>query len=123
VVYKHWLPAINTALGATYGFQSGRPYHDPNAGGFNAGRTPAYHDLSLNASYLTNLGGHFTILYVSATNILGFDQTYGYQFGAAPGPDGRFPSRAITPPARRFVFAGLFVNFGQRYKRGETPDL
>ncbi|MBK7939631.1 MAG: TonB-dependent receptor plug domain-containing protein [Lewinellaceae bacterium] len=125
IVYKQWFPTCNTAVGATYAFQSPRPYHDPNQAGFNRGRTPVYHDLSVNASYLTNLWGHFTILYVSATNILGFDQTYGYQFGAEPGADGLFPSRAITPPARHFLFVGLFVNFGQRYRpdRTTTDDL
>lgn len=120
LVYKHWFAHLNTAFGATYSFQSGRPYNDPNTGVFNGGRTPVYHDLSVNASYLTNLAGHFTILYVSATNILGFNQIYGYQFEGAPGADGRFESRAITPPSRHFLFIGLFVNFGQRYKQRET---
>ena len=120
VVYKQWFPKLNMAFGATYAFQSPRRYHDPNGSGFNQGRTPAYHDLSINASYLTNLWGNFTILYVSATNLPGFEQIYGYQFGSEPGPDGLFPSRAITPPARRFLFVGLFVNFGQKYRAEET---
>ena len=120
VVYKHWFPGINTAFGATYAFQSPRPYNDPNRPGFNKGRTPSYHDLSVNASYLTNLWGNFTILYVSATNIPGFEQTFGYQFSATPDADGQFPSRAITPPAKHFLFVGLFVNFGKRYNAGKT---
>jgi vitamin B12 transporter len=120
LVYKHWFPKYNTAFGATYAFQSPRPYHDPNRPGFNQGRTPAYHDLSVNASYLTNLWGNFTILYVSATNILGLKQIYGYQYGTEPGPDGLLPARAITPPAKRFLFVGLFINFGQRYRVAET---
>lgn len=120
LVYKHWIPKLNMAFGATYAFQSPRPYHDPNRPGFNQGRTPAYHDLSINASYLTNLWGNFTILYVSATNLPGFKQVYGYQYGTEPGADGQFPSRAITPPAKRFLFVGLFVNFGQKYRAEET---
>lgn len=120
VVYKHWFPKRNTAFGATYAFQSPRPYHNPNQPGFNRGRTPFYHDLSVNASYLTNLWGNFTILYVSATNILGLKQIYGYQYGTEPGADGLLPARAITPPAKRFLFVGLFINFGQRYRVAET---
>lgn len=123
VVYKHWFSGINTAFGATYAFQSGRPFNDPNTNAFNSGRTPVYNDLSVNASYLTNLGGHFTILYVSATNILGSNQVYGYQYATAPGPDGRFAARAITPPAKHFLFVGLFINFGQRYKAAETTKV
>lgn len=120
LVYKHWFPKLNMAFGATYGFQSPRPYHDPNHPGFNRGRTPAYHDLSINASYLTNLWGNFTILYVSATNLPGFRQIYGYQYGTKPGTDGLYPSRATTPPAKRFLFVGLFVNFGKKYRAEET---
>ncbi len=125
VVYKQWFPKWNMAFGATYAFQSPRPYHDPNRPGFNAGRTPAYHDLSINASYLTNIGGHFTILYVSATNLPGVRQVYGYQFGAEPDADGLFPSQAIVPPAKRFLFVGLFITFGKKYKAEEvtTDDL
>ncbi|MEZ4966101.1 MAG: carboxypeptidase-like regulatory domain-containing protein [Saprospiraceae bacterium] len=120
IVYKQWFPGLNTAFGATYSFQSPRPYNDPNRPGFNQMRTPAYHDLSINASYLTNLWGNFTILYVSATNLPGFEQVYGYQFGEEAGADGTFPSRAITPPARHFLFVGLFINFGKRYRASET---
>jgi hypothetical protein len=125
VVHKQWFPRWNTAFGATYAFQSPRPYHDPNRPGFNQGRTPVYHDLSINASYLTNIGGHFTILYVSATNLPGFRQVYGYQFGAEPDATGVFPSRAITPPAKRFLFVGLFINFGREYRSSEvtTEDI
>lgn len=120
LVYKQWFPRWNTAFGATYAFQSPRPFQNPNLGGFNQGRTPAYHDLSVNASYLTNIGGQFTILYVSATNILGFEQVYGYQYGAAPDASGAFPRQAIRPPAKRFLFVGLFINFGKRYRAAEV---
>lgn len=120
LVYKYWFSGINTAFGATYSFQSGRPYNDPNTGAFNSGRTPVYHDLSVNASYLTNLAGHFTIIYVSATNVLGFKQIYGYQFPSTPDTAGHFMSRAIVPPSKHFLFVGMFINFGQRYRQRET---
>ena len=48
MVYKHWLNSLNTMIGATYSFQSGRPYNDPNTPVFNGGRTSNYHDLSFN---------------------------------------------------------------------------
>lgn len=122
LVYKQWLPGINTAFGATYSFQSGRPYNDPNTGTFNSGRTPLYHDLSVNASYLTNLGGHFTIIYISATNILGLKQIYGYQYPSTPDLNGHFEGRAIVPPSKHFLFIGMFINFGQRYRQGEQMN-
>jgi vitamin B12 transporter len=115
-VYKHWVPQLRTQFGATYSFASGRPFNDPNEEAFNGGRTRAFHDLSLNASYLTNWFGQFTIVHVSATNVLGIDQVFGYRFSNQPGVDGQFTSMAIRPPAKRFFFVGIFMSIGQKFK-------
>ncbi len=125
LVYKKWMPGINTAFGATYGYASGRPYNDPNSGSFMAERTPDYHDLSINGSYLTNIGGHFTIFYFSATNLPGFKQTFGYQFSANQNNDGVYQGRAIQPPARRFFLIAIIFSIGQKYNAGEitTDDI
>lgn len=112
VVYKHFVPAMQTQLGATYSFASGRPYHNPNQPGFNQGRTSAYHDLSFNASYQTNLWGNFTVLYVSATNLLGTEQVFGYRYTSTPNEAGTLNRMSVEPPAKRVLFAGLFINFG-----------
>jgi vitamin B12 transporter len=113
VVYKQWLPKMNTMIGWTYSFGSPRPFNDPNKTVFNAERTPAYHDLSLNGSYLTNWFGHFTIVYVSVSNVLGLDQNFGRRFGTQPGLDGQFASMPVDPAARRFLFLGIFLSLGQ----------
>jgi hypothetical protein len=115
-VAKRWFPGITTSMGLTYAFASPRPYHDPNGGGFNAGRTRPFHDLSFNASYLTHIRGHFTILHLSLGNVLGLEQEFGYRFSAAPDADGQFAGLAIRPPARQFFFLGLFVSIGQKRK-------
>ncbi len=114
VVYKYWIAKWNMLLGATASYSSPRSFNDPNSFQFNAGRTSPYRDLSFNASYLTQIGGHFTILHVSATNLMGFDNTFGEQFSSEPGADGQFSSLTIRPPARRFIFVGLFVSLGQK---------
>jgi len=112
LVYKHFVPALKTQIGSTYAFASGRPYHDPNRAGFNQGRTATYHDLSLNASYLTNIWGNFTVVYVSATNLLGNSQVFGYRYASQPDESGTFARQEVGPPAKRFLFVGLFINFG-----------
>ncbi|WP_439881017.1 TonB-dependent receptor [Pontibacter sp. MBLB2868] len=112
VVYKHFVPKLQTQFGATYSFASGRPYYNPNKAGFNQETTPKYHDLSLNASYLTNIRGNFTVVYVSATNLLGSDQVFGYRYASTPDETGNFSSQKVGPPAKRFLFMGVFINFG-----------
>jgi hypothetical protein len=112
IVYKHFIPKLQTQAGATYSFASGRPYHNPNHEGFNQSRTPNYHDLSLNLSYLTNLWGNFTVIYVSATNLLGSNHVFGYRYANSPDETGNYSSLEVGPPAKRFLFAGAFINFG-----------
>ena len=109
-------------MGATYSFQSGRPFNDPNTSDFNGGRTPQYHDLSWNMAYVTNIQSNATIVYASVSNIFGFKQVSGYQFSNRPNSDGIFQSRAVTPPAKRFIVVGLLVTIGQRFEKNKENN-
>lgn len=113
VVYKHWINALRTNIGLTYAFASPRPFNNPNTPGFNEERTPAYQDLSINASYLTNLFGHFTIVYFSVTNVPGFEQSFGFRYSEEPNANGQYTGLEIEPPAKRFLFLGCFISIGQ----------
>ena len=125
VVYKHWIGKWNTAVGATYSYTSGRPFNDPNSGGFNTGKTIDYHDLSVNVAYLTNWRGNFITTYFSCTNVLGFDQMYGYRFSSSPDGVGRYLGLPIVSPARRMLFFGVFVSPGKRFvkDKGGNDDV
>lgn len=115
-VYKYWIADWNSTMGVTYSYGSPRPYNDPNATQFNAGRTKAYNDLSVNFSYLTNLWGQFTILHLSATNILNFDNTFGHQYSNQTNEKGIYESIPIKPASNQFFFVGLFVSIGQQHE-------
>lgn len=117
VVYKHWLSQWHTSMGVTYSYHSGRPYNDPNTLVFNGGRTPAYHDLSWNMAYITNIKDNFSIVYLSVSNVLGFNQVSGYRFSQRPNERSLFQSTAITPPAKRFIVVGLLVTIGQKFEK------
>lgn len=114
-VYKHWLNALHTSVGFTYSYASPRPFNNPNLPGFNTERTMAFQDLSFNASYLTNLFGQFTILYVSVSNLPGFEQSFGYRYSSRPNEQGQFTRSPVEPPARRFYFVGLFISIGEQF--------
>jgi outer membrane receptor for ferrienterochelin and colicin len=75
-VYKHFIAKTRSQVGLTYSFGSGRPYNDPNSDVYNGNRTPAYHDLSMNFSYLVKTN---FIIHFSVTNVLGRDNIFGYQ--------------------------------------------
>ncbi|RED92037.1 TonB-dependent receptor [Marinoscillum furvescens] len=108
-VIKRFFPAIRSQMGITYSFTSGRPYENPNLDGFMESKTPAYHDLSFNIAYLPTPN---VILYASATNLLGADQVFSYQYGPQRDELGRYPEEAVRLPAKRFIFIGCFITLG-----------
>ncbi|PHN01035.1 TonB-dependent receptor [Flavilitoribacter nigricans] len=120
VVYKHFITGLKSQIGLTYTYGSGRPYHDPNRPGFMEERTPAYRDLSANLSYLFRDN---IILHLSASNVLGREQIFGYEYAARPDENGSYPGRAIRPPAPRFLFAGIFITFSPDAVLNQLPNL
>ncbi|MBA3705244.1 MAG: hypothetical protein H0W84_04915 [Bacteroidetes bacterium] len=71
-------------------------------------RTIDYNSLGINAAYLRQIGKCFAVLAVSVTNVIGNPQIYGYRYSY----DNQ-RSQAVTPPAKRYFFVGLFLSFGQ----------
>ncbi|NNF34585.1 MAG: TonB-dependent receptor, partial [Saprospiraceae bacterium] len=120
LVYKHFITDLKSQLGATYSFASGRPYNDPTKESFNNARTPSFHDLSFNISYLPRPN---LILYASVSNVLGRDNIFGYQFRQIPGDDGNYESRALTLPAPRFLFLGIFLTLTDSGSASQLPNL
>ena len=107
VVYKKFFEKLDSQVGATYTFSSGRTYFNPNSSMFLADKTAAFNNLSMNISYLTHILKQFTVVYISANNIPGFKNIYGYQYSSSGTS-----RRAIEPPARRDLFIGLLMTIG-----------
>jgi hypothetical protein len=122
VVYKHFVTAIKSQLGFTYSFASGRPYYNPNltTDQFQSQRTPAYHDLSANVSYLPK---SWLIIYASCTNLLGVNNIFGYQYSSQPNASGEYVARAIRQPAAHFVFLGVFITLSKNKTINQLPNL
>lgn len=116
LVVKRFVEKIKTGFNLSYTFATGRPYYDIRYDSTNSkfaicdqGRTIPYHSVSFSLNYLTSLfhKKDFSVLVFSLTNVFGNDQIYGYNYSY----NGLIKS-AITPPARRFFFIGLFMSFG-----------
>ena len=124
VVGKYYVQRVHTQFGFTYSYGSGRRYHNPNLPGYNQASLPDYQDLSLNASYLTNWFGQFTIVYVAATNVLGRENIYGYTYAGAADASGRFRSVAVLPPAPRMLLVAVLISINKTSKvdLNKRPD-
>ncbi|MDO7875621.1 TonB-dependent receptor [Hymenobacter sp. ASUV-10] len=116
VVAKYWAQKLHTQFSATYSYGSPRRYNDLNTAAYNQGRTPAFHDLSLNASYLTTLFGQFTIIHVSASNVLGRRNIFGYRYADAPDASGHWNRVAVTAPVPQMLFVGVFISINKKAK-------
>ncbi|WP_378184046.1 TonB-dependent receptor domain-containing protein [Aquimarina sp. SS2-1] len=120
VVGKYWLPDWKSLIGATYNFASGRPYTDPNTGNFLAEKTRTFNALNLNWAYLIS---QQKILYVSVTNVLGFDNVFNYQYANTPNADGNLARRAIRPTADRFFIVGFFWTISDNKTNNQLDNL
>ena len=116
MVGKYYVAKMHTQFGFTYSYGSPRRYFDPNQAGYNQAALPAYQDLSLNVSYLTHWFGQFTIVYVSASNVLNRQNIYGYTYASTADAGGQFRSAAVLPPAPRMLFVGVFISINKTTK-------
>ncbi|MVT43659.1 TonB-dependent receptor plug domain-containing protein [Chitinophaga oryziterrae] len=109
VVYKYYVPSITTFFGATYSFSTGRPYYNPNLpdNQFMTQKTMDYNSLGLTVSYLTSIKKAFTVFVLSVSNIGNFKQVYGYRYSTD-----KLRREEITPNIPRFIYVGMFMNFG-----------
>jgi hypothetical protein len=106
-VFKQYINAIDSQIGATYTIASGRTYFNPNNPLFLSDKTKTYNDLSLTISHLTHVLKQFTVLYLNANNVPGFKNVYGYEYSA----DGA-NRRPRLPAARRDLIIGLMMTIG-----------
>jgi len=123
VVYKHFFPKLSMGVGLTYRWHNGRPYQNPNQPGFYQKRSPHYHDLSANISYLTNIKDHFTVIFISMTNVPNFDQVHTYRYNNTPNTDGKYQRNEVRSLFPRFPFVGMFIDFGKRNNNIGVKDL
>ncbi|SFE31243.1 TonB-dependent Receptor Plug Domain [Chitinophaga sp. CF118] len=109
VVYKYYIPAITTNFGITYSFSTGRPYYNPTLENskFMSEKTIDYNSLGFSASYLTSIRKAFTVFVLSVSNAGNFKQVYGYRYSTD-----KLRREEITPNIPRFVYIGMFMNFG-----------
>jgi len=120
VVYKHWVSKWRTLFGASFNYSSPRFYNDPNKAEFNSEKMKAYQALNLNASFLYKSN---VIFYASATNVLGYQQEYGYEFSDTPNVQGIYEKRVITAPASRFYVLGCFITIAKDKSKNQLDKI
>ncbi len=120
VVTKLWVEKWKTQIGASWGTSSGRTFTNPNQTGFLNNKTDWTNALNLNLAYLISPQ---KILFVSASNVLGGNDVFGYRYANAPDATGTFQRDAIRPPAGQFIFVGFFWTFSEDKSKNMLEQL
>ena len=123
VVAKRFFPKPSFGISATYRYHSGRPYDDPNSAARFAATTPDFHDVSLNVTYLTNIKGHFTVIFASLSNVAGLRQVHQYRYAQQPDANGHFDRIEVDSLFPSFPFVGMFVSIGDKNREGSVDDI
>lgn len=115
VFKKFWIKKM-FGINGTYTFATGRPYYNPNLQGaenFMSEKTQPYHNFSISANYLRTIKKVFSVWVLSVNNPFGFKQVYGYNYAFRDlNQNNNYFSKPITPPAKQFIFLGVFLSWG-----------
>jgi len=120
LVTKYFVSKWKSQLSATYSYNSGRPYDNPNVTEFMSEKTKSFNNLSFSWAYLLS---QQKILFFSVTNVLGTENVFGYQYANTPSISGQFQRQAITQAAYRFIFVGLFWTISDNKKTNNLDNL
>lgn len=120
VVGKYWIADWKSLLGATFSWNSGYTYDDPNQEGQMESLSPNYASLSLNWSYLwrENLIVHF-----ACNNVTGRENIFGYQYANQADVNGQYASLPQGQPAARFYFVGVFWTISKDKQANQLNNL
>jgi hypothetical protein len=105
LIVKYYMEAWHAAFSAGYNYASGRPYYNPVSPAFLSDKSPAYQNLSLKASYLTNIRKMFTVFYINFDNLTNYKNVLGYRYST----DNQLRSR-VLPPQYFSVFFGVYLS-------------
>lgn len=119
-VYKHWILKWRSYVGASFNYSSSRFYHDPNKSTFNSEKMKPYQSLNLNWTYLHREN---VIFYGSVSNVLGYQQEFGYEFSSEPNSEGVYDKKLIQPAAPRFFILGCFITLSKTGSKNQLDKI
>ncbi|WP_425636620.1 TonB-dependent receptor [Algoriphagus yeomjeoni] len=111
VVVKHFIVPLKSQIGASFTFNDGYSYTDPNLDNAEMNsKTKSFQNLSLSWSYLPKPN---LIIHLACTNVLGRDNVFGYTFSPKTNSEGVFESIPQGQVAPRFLFLGIFLTLSK----------
>jgi hypothetical protein len=111
VVVKHFITPLKSQLGASFAYNDGYSFTDPNVDNSEMNsKTKSFQNLSISWSYLPKPN---LIIHLACTNVLGRDNVFGYTFSPKANTEGIFESIPQGQVAPRFLFLGIFLTLSK----------
>ena len=120
VVGKYWIGDWKSMPGATFSWNSGYAYDNPNLSGEMESLSPNYATLSVNWSYLWRQN---LIVHIACNNVLGRENIFGYTYANQMDEHGQFQSLPQGQPAARFFFVGVFWTISKHKEANQLNNL
>jgi hypothetical protein len=121
VVVKHFVPSLKSLIGASFAFNDGYTFTNPNVDKFEMNaKTKSFQNLSLSWSYLPKPN---VIIHLACTNVLGRDNVFGYTFSPKANTEGVFESIPQGQIAPRFLFLGVFLTLSKDKTANQLNNL
>ena len=106
VSIKYNIPIVKSILGITNRFASGRPYHDPTKDGIMNSTTGVYNSVDMSLTYLASKK---VIIYASASNLLGRQNVYNYNYTVDATSAGGYRKTPVIDSSNHFFYLGIFI--------------
>ena len=69
-----------------------------------------FNDLSMNILVIRPFLKSYCGILFNVSNVLGFNNTFGYNYSASPDETGNYELYPIKPQSKRFFILGVFIN-------------
>ncbi|UZD21439.1 TonB-dependent receptor [Algoriphagus halophytocola] len=111
LVVKHFISPLKSQIGASFAYNDGYTYTDPNVDNSKMNsKTKYFQNLSISWSYLPKPN---LIIHLACSNVLGRDNVFGYTFSPSTNDQGVFESIPNGQLAPRFLFLGVFLTLSK----------
>ena len=89
---------------------SPKTYYNPSLPYSQGDRTSSYNDLSINITCIRPIFGSYCAILFNISNLLGFENIYGYHYSLNPDAGGNYTCYPIIPQSKRFfILGGYFI--------------
>jgi hypothetical protein len=109
VVVKYYIRKMDTYTGCTYMFASPKTYYNAALPASAGDETRAYNDLSLNITCIRPMLGTYCAILLNVSNVLGFNNVYGYNYSTHADDQGFYTRYPIKPQSKRFFVLGAYL--------------